>query len=212
MRPLSVGSTDSIAITNLIKIHSPVTCPVVLDCTYNLGKMWKGIDCQVIKTDIDSSFKIDFVSDFRKLPIQNDSINVIVFDPPHLPVTSASINSSGLWKERFGNTNQNGMGRNGYNINGIFDPFLIEAKRVLVKNGIILAKLIDIIHNHKYQWQHIDFIQKAEKLKLTACDMMIKVTKTGGRLNSGRWKKIKHLRRCHAYWIVIRKGRCESPL
>lgn len=210
MRPLSVIKSDDIdAIRVLINIHSPSLDPFIWDCTYNAGRIWKKSNYHLIKSDINAEHEVDFVADFRKIPLKDNSCEVIVFDPPHLPAAAGSVNSSKIWEKRFGNTADKDSGREGYNINRLFEPFLIEAKRVLVKNGIILAKIIDIVHNHQYQWQHIAFVNDVKKVKLTPCDMLIKVSKTGGNLTSGRWKNIKHLRRCHAYWIVVRKGKCE---
>lgn len=87
--------------------------------------------------------------------------------------------------------------------------FFKEAKRILKENGIVLAKIADIVHNHKYQWQHVDFIIAAREIGLTPCDMIIKADPNAGNLSSSKWKNIKHVRKAHCYWIVCRSGTCE---
>ncbi|MFA5557835.1 MAG: hypothetical protein WDA59_00020 [Methanofastidiosum sp.] len=197
----------------LIDIHSDNNNPVILDCTYNKGTMWKGImhHYNVTTMDIDESYKVDYVADFRNMPFSNKSFDIIIFDPPHLPTNAATENSSKIWEERYGINNKSGMGRDGDNVSEMFLPFLLEAKRILKDGGIVLAKISDIIHNHRYQWQHIDFISAVKKINMTPCDMVIKADPSAGNLKSSKWKNIKHFRKCHCYWIVARKSsRCES--
>lgn len=212
-RPVSVvDGKDSEIIPLLLKMHAPeVPNPIILDCTYNTGKMWKGLNVKPLRFDINSSLDVDVVGDFNRLPFQSNSIDVIVFDPPHLPTNAASANSSLIYKTRYGITANDDL-REGDNISPLFAPFLKEAKRVLRSHGIILAKLIDLIHNHKYQWQHVDFINTVKNLDLTPCDVVIKSDPVSANLQSSKWVNILHFRRKHTYWIVVRKGPCERKI
>jgi len=195
---------DSDAIQILLEIHCKISNPRILDCTYNKGVMWKGVKIRPVTLDINPDYKTDYVADFRKMPFENNSFDVIVFDPPHLPRTAASKNSSKIYEERYGITDNVESGRSGYNINDLFLPFFLEAKRILRKNGIILAKIIDIVHNHAFQWQHVEFINKAFEVGLEPCDLMIKINKSSGP-DSSKWKNVQHLRRAHTFWIVVKK-------
>lgn len=213
---------DNEVIPILLGIHCSVDNPLILDCTHNQGTMWKGLvsnnkslwemQYNVIRSDIDSGLNtIDVCSDFSCMPFVNKSIDVIVFDPPHLPTNAASKNSSKIWEQRYGITGT-GEGRTGDNISGMFNSFLVEAKRVLKKNGIILAKIADIVHNHRYQWHHVDFINESQGVGMTACDMLIKCDPNAGNLASSKWVNVMHLRKAHCYWIVVRNSnRCEKP-
>ncbi len=201
---------DNEAIPILLKIHCNVENPFILDCTYNVGRMWEGSNYKPHRMDINDKLELDVVGDFTKMPFENNVFDVVVFDPPHLPTNAASKNSSNIWKERYGITNNENVGRDGDNVVGMFDPFLLEAKRVLKKDGIILAKIADLIHNHRYQWQQVEFINSAIKCQMTPCDMMIKCDPLAGRLQSSKWKNVKHLRKAHCYWIVVRNSlKCE---
>ena len=89
------------------------------------------------------------------------------------------------------------------------EDFLKEAKRVLVNDGLIFAKIKDYIHNHKYQWNLEYWNAAVRNARLTPCDLIIKRDPCGGNLKSGRWKKSHHARNVHCYWSVVRKGKCE---
>lgn len=201
---------DNEVLETLILLHCKKENPHILDCTYNKGVMWKNTPYVTIKMDIDSSFDVDVVGDFMDMPFDENIFDIVVFDPPHLPTNAASINSSKIWEKRYGITD-NSTERNADNVNALFRPFLLEAKRVLKDGGIILAKIADLIHNHKYQWQHVDFINAAVEVGMTPCDLMIKSDPNAGNLKSSKWQNIKHLRKNHCYWIVVRNSaKCES--
>lgn len=212
VRPYSgLNGTDPEALKILLSVHA-VENPTILDCTYNAGKMWRGIrDRYNITTlDIDPKYETDIIGDFRQLPALIDrKFDVLVFDPPHLPNHAASINSSKIWEDQYGLTDNNE--RSGDNVNDLFRPFFAAAKQVTNPNGIILCKIVDMVHNHRYQWQHIALIQAAEAEHLTPCDMLVKIDPCGGNLKSSKWKTVYHLRRNHCFWIVIRNGvSCEK--
>jgi hypothetical protein len=159
--------------------------------------------------DIDSSFDVDYVADFGSMPFDNASFDVLVFDPPHLPTNAASKNSSRMWEQSYGIT-ATGEGRDGDNVSGMFPRFLKEAKRVLVKGGIVLCKIADLVHNHRYQWQHVDFINSVNACGMTPCDLVIKCDPAAGKLKSSKWVNVKHFRKAHCYWIVVRNSnKCE---
>jgi SAM-dependent methyltransferase len=201
---------DNEVIPKLLEVHCEVDDPLILDVTYNKGSMWKELNYRVLRMDIDPQFRLHFVGDFRYLPFKENSFDVLVFDPPHLPTNAASKNSSKMWERRYGITSKEGMGRDGDHVGEMFEPFLEQAKRVLKPGGLILAKLADLVHNHKYQWQHVMFINAVQSVGMTACDLMIKSDPAAGNLKSSKWNNVKHFRKNHCYWIVVRNSnRCE---
>jgi hypothetical protein len=207
----SIFGNDPEALKILLDVHA-IENPKILDCTYNKGKMWRGIkENYNIKTlDIDPSYNTDYIGDFRNISFIAEKFDVLIFDPPHLPTNAASENSSGIWKQ-YGLTGDDGTGRTGDNVSDLFIPFFIEAKKILNDDGVIFCKIVDIVHNHKYQWQHIDLITAAQAQGMTACDMLIKTDPCGGNLKSNLWKNVYHLKRNHCYWIVIRNSaKCEK--
>ena len=205
MRPKSVLiGKDPEALVTLLSIHCSVENPQILDVTYNEGRIWKGLNYHPVRMDIDWQHPVDIVADFAAIPIADESFDVIVFDPPHLPTSAANHTSSKIWEKRFGAT-ANGKGRSGPNVVGMFAPFLLEASRVLKKGGIVLAKIVDLINNHRYQWQQVEFVNCCWQCGLTPCDMLIKCDRCKANLTSSTWKSVRHLRMAHCYWVVVRK-------
>ena len=183
----------------------------ILDCTCNAHRMWKGVKWKggVIYSDIDPSVDVDVVTDFHALAFASMSFDVIVFDPPHLPAAAASLQSSPQMIKNYGLRHS----EKGDNVSALFRPFLLEAARVLRPNGLIFAKLKDFIHNHRYQWTLLDFVNAVRLVNgLTACDLIIKRDPCGGNLASSKWKKAHHVRNVHSWWVVVRKGKCEATL
>jgi len=210
-RPSSVViGRDRDVIPLLITTHA-VEDPRILDVTYNRGVMWKGTPYAPHRADIsrDLSPDADTIADCRDLPFGAGTFDVIAFDPPHLPAAAASKGSSGIEARQYGLT-ADGDYRQGDNINPLFLDFLREAKRVLSPQGIVIAKIADLVHNHRYQWQHVALISAAEALGMTACDVVIKADPAAGNLKSSKWERVNHFRRGHCYWLVIRPSRrCE---
>lgn len=179
----------------------------VVDVTCNARRMWAGLCADgVTFCDNDPDMKPDVVCDFAATPFDSGSVSVIVFDPPHLPAAAGSEKSDHEFGTRFGLRNT----VRGDNISSVFGPFLKEAVRILVDDGLVFAKLCDFVHNHRYQWSLVDFVTEVRATPgLTATDLIIKRDPSAGNLASGRWERSHHARRSHCWWVVVRKGRCE---
>lgn len=194
----------------LISLHASSSQPVILDTTYGGGVMWKKCSFQPHeRIDIREELEgLTRVLDFSELhTVFQKEFDVIVFDPPHLPGDAANELSSSPMISYYGLKT---MSKDSDNVNHLFRNFLVSAKQVLNKEGIILAKIADLTHNHRYQWQHVDFINACFELEMQPCDLMIKVDPAGGNLKSSKWQNQYHLRKSHCYWIVVRHGgSCE---
>lgn len=210
-RPTSVVyGRDRDVIPKLLTVHA-VENPRIIDVTYNRGVMWKGTGFLPHRSDISRELSpdADTIADCRSTPFPAESFDVVAFDPPHLPAAAASAKSSGIERVQYGLT-ADGDYRQGDNINPLFAGFLSEASRLLVPNGIVIAKIADLVHNHRYQWQHVAFINAAESVGMTVCDVVIKADPAAANLKSSKWTNVRHFRRAHCYWLVVRNGRsCE---
>lgn len=207
-RPLSVMlARDPEVLRTMLEFYAWPGASV-LDVTANERRMWSGVHWPAVTfADLDPAMRPDIVADFRTLPVAAASYDVIVFDPPHLPAAAASPESL----KRFVGNYGLGHAPRADNISGYFAPFLTEAARVLRPDGLIFAKLKDFVHNHLYQWTLADFIDAARTQEgLTPCDLIVKRDPAGGGLKSSKWQRAHHVRNAHCWWIVVRKGRCES--
>lgn len=208
-RPLSViEGRDPLVLSTMLNFYA-LPQARVLDVTANRRKMWQGVEWsgEIIYADIDPTVAPDVIADFRKLPFEAASFDVIVFDPPHLPAAAASKESLGQYVEDYGLA----QSAHADNVSALFAPFLCEAARVLRPDGLVFCKLKDFVHNHQYQWSLTDFVSAVRAQPgLTPCDLIIKRDPCGGNLKSGRWQKSHHVRNAHCWWVVVRKGRCEA--
>jgi SAM-dependent methyltransferase len=178
---------------------------LILDATINRGRFWIDSDYQVIGLDIDSRYKPSVVGDNMKMPFRSDSFDVVVYDPPHIPNQGKDKQKD--FQDRFGLVIKSPK-ENGYNFNHLYGPFCKEAYRILKPEGILLCKITDYIHHHRYQWAHVELINAARAVGFRACDSIIKIRK--GPIIDPRWKKAHHSRRHHCYWLIFRKSnKCE---
>lgn len=208
-RPLSViEGRDPLVLTTMLSFYAQPGARV-LDVTANERRMWSGVEWsgEIVYADLDPAMNPDVVADFRALPYTGPEFDVIVFDPPHLPAAAASPESDADFVARYGL----GHAPKADNISAYFPPFLKEAARVLRADGLIFAKLKDFVHNHAYQWTLTDYITavRAEP-GLTPCDLIVKRDPSAGSLKSSKWQRAHHVRNAHCWWVVVRKGRCES--
>lgn len=181
----------------------------VIDVTAGTRKMWANVQWpgHTVFADIDPAVQPDVVCSWDAVPYHDASFDAIVFDPPHLPAAAASpaslqqyIKDYGLV---YGHKDEIGPA-------ALFHPFLVEACRLLRPDGVVLAKLKDYVHNHRYQWTLTAWVDAVRRIEgLTPCDLIVKVDPCGGNLKSGRWQKAYHVRNSHCWWAIVRKGRCE---
>ena len=208
-RPRSlVHGTDQDCLRKLIPLHV-VPDPVVLDSTWGRGRMWKGLDVRPTeRMDCRPDMPdLTYVGDFRKMPEEwTDRFDLVVFDPPHM----AEAGRNSAHADRFGSLVA-GMGHVP-DITHLYAPFLLEARRVLRPNGVILAKLIDTVHRGHFRFQATDFVIAVRAMRgLTACDYIVKDEERASTMTGHNWQIAHHTRRAHCFWFVVRKGRCYRP-
>lgn len=177
----------------------------ILDATVNGGRFWRGSKRRVVGLDIDSQHHPTIVGDNSRMPLRSEVFDVVVYDPPHIP--NQGRDNQKDFNVRFGLV-QKSSKEHGYSFSHTYPPFVSEAYRVLRPEGILLCKIADYIHNHRYQWAHVDLIQAAAVAGFQACDCIVKVRK--GPIIDPKWKVAHHTRRQHCYWLVFRKSeKCE---
>jgi hypothetical protein len=177
----------------------------ILDATINAGRFWKGSKRPVTGLDFEARYRPDVVADNTAMPFHDVSFDVVVYDPPHVPNQGRDKQKD--FNRRFG-LGQKSSKEHRYTFTHTFPPFVREAWRVLTPEGILLCKVTDYVHNHQYQWAHVELIYAARCVGFLPCDCIIKVRK--GPILDPKWKVAHHSRRQHCYWLVFRKSdRCE---
>ncbi|MGH9929756.1 MAG: hypothetical protein ACREA9_11100 [Pyrinomonadaceae bacterium] len=196
---------DSELLERLLSFYPRVEPRRILDATVNSGRFWKGSTRPVIGMDISSSHHPSILGDNMVMPFADGVFDVVVYDPPHVPNQGKDRLKD--FNSRFGLGGRSPK-ENGYTFSHLYPPFVAEAYRTLIVEGILLCKIADYVHGHQYQWAHVELIQAATAAGFRACDCIIKVRK--GPIIDPRWKVAHHSRRQHCYWLVFRKSeKCE---
>ena len=199
---------DRELLDEMLRFYPAIEPHPILDATYNTGRVWNGSKREIVSMDIDPQYGTDIVADNRKMPgVEDDSYAVVVYDPPHVGPQGRD-KSSKRFDVDFGATVECGK-EHGWTLSYLYPPFLEQAMRVLKPEGLLLAKITDIVNNHRNQWAHVDFMQMAAAAGFTVCDLIIKTR--NGPMVSTKWKRARHARKRHCFWIICRKSnRCET--
>ena len=180
----------------------------ILDATYNTGRMWAGSQRAVVSMDIDPRYEPDIVADNRVMPgVADASFAVVVYDPPHVGPQGRD-KSAKRFDVDFGATVPCGK-EHDWSLSYLYPPFLAQAYRVLMPEGLLLAKITDMVNNHRQRWAHLDFMTMAAASGFTVCDLIVKVRE--GPMRSSRWRRAHHARKRHCFWIVCRKSDRSEP-
>jgi hypothetical protein len=192
---------DSELLDKMLRFYPRKKPKDILDATVNGARIWRGLDWDYIGMDIDPAHNPDVVGDNTNMPFDDASFDVVVYDPPHIP--NQGKDKSKDFNKRFGLTLKSPK-EEGYSFAFMYPPFSKEAYRVLRPEGILLCKIADYIHGHRYQWAHLDFIQAAKNAGFCPCDCIIKVRQ--GPIVDPKWKTAHHARRQHVYWLLHTAG------
>jgi DNA modification methylase len=208
-KPLSSvwENSDGELIEAMLNFYATIKPEPILDATYNTGRFWKDSTRDVWSMDIDPRHKPKILGDNRIMAgVADAKFGVVVFDPPHVGPQGRD-KSVKRFDVDFGATMECGKQHN-WTLSYLYPPFLKQAKRVLKPNGLLLAKITDMVNSHKSRWAHCDFIRMAEEAGFTVCDLIVKVRR--GPMMSDKWKTAHHARKRHCFWIICRNGdNCE---
>jgi hypothetical protein len=196
---------DAELLERLLKFYPRKRPKHILDATVNGGRFWRDSKRPIIGLDIAAAHRPDVVADNTTTPFRAAAFDVVVYDPPHIP--NQGKDRSKDFNTRFG-LGTRVPKEQSYNFSHTFPPFLREAWRILKSEGVLLCKITDYIHHHRYQWAHVELIKAAQVVGFKACDCVVKVRK--GPIVDPKWKTAHHTRRQHCYWLVFRKSeKCE---
>jgi hypothetical protein len=173
-------------------------CAEILDATYGLGNFWKLIDVSKYRLIRNDLYKdgLEMKVDFRNLPLSDDSLDVVVLDPPyaqHGTPMKASI------AEPYGCDCRGPKSEK--EVLEWYRDGAAESNRVLRDGGLLILKTQDSIESGKQVWKHAELLNLPGFL----CeDLFVLVQKA---IPAARWSHQKHARKNHSYFLVHRKKR-----
>ncbi len=178
-------------------------CPDGIECdvTYGNGGFYKNIPEPRYKFDIDPQTENVVEASSNNLPLADKSVFSLMFDPPFLTYIKQGREHNSIMAKRFA----------GYwrydELEQHYKSTLAEARRVLVKNGVLVFKCQDIIHNHKMHCTHANVINWAREVGFRIEDLFILAAKHRLPMPSKQGEKIrvqKHARVFHSYFLVFK--------
>jgi methylase of polypeptide subunit release factors len=167
----------------------------IADVTYGKGVFWRAIDTtkyQFHPSDLLTCPNAQY--DFRKLPYDDNTMDVVVFDPPYVhDPGSMLINDNYKNKETT-------KGFRHKDIINLYREGMTEAIRLIKTNGLLLVKCKDGIECSKQYMSHIEIHDIAiTELKLFVQDLFILTQKNDPIIQH---KVQHHARKNHSYlWV-----------
>lgn len=198
----SISYDQAEIIKNILKLHTK-TGRIDCDTTYSKGAFYKntGIDKPYYKFDIIPTVDGVVYADARNLPLENNSIECMMFDPPFLATTGASLkanSNSNKINKRFG------VYPSETELHKFYVDSLKEAHRVLKENGILIFKCQDKVSSGTQYMSHVFIANEAAKAGFYAKDLFVLLAKN--RLVADwQLRNQKNARKFHCYFWVFQK-------
>jgi hypothetical protein len=165
----------------------------VADVTYGNGAFWRNLpSLPVIGTD-----KYTDGTDCRALPYDNNSIDVLVFDPPYQPVHGKPDRSFGVGRSYRLNSAEPLQ-----TISEVLDLYtagINEAARVVKPGGRIMVKTQDLTYNHRLHLVHLDVLRRIVDAGFDLVDMFVLINKS--RMPQPT-KRQQRAHRAHSYLLI----------
>ena len=174
---------------------------IQFDPTYSKGVVHKNRVLPEIRSDISDYPNLTFQVDVRQLPLEDNSIQVIYFDPPFLSSTGDSLNKdkqgSNIMLKRFDYYTTNSE------LFQMYYDSLKELYRVCAPKGLLIMKCQDKVLSRKQYLSHCEIYNYARQIGWYVEDIAILVREN--RMMSGKWKNQEHLRKYHCYYYAMIK-------
>lgn len=180
---------------------------IELDPTFSKGNFYKNTGIPMPLSAFDISPKFDWVkkSCATRLPIADESISSIMFDPPFLATKGKSLkagDNSNLMAKRFS------VFPTEKELHSFYIKSLSEFYRVLKPNGILIFKCQDKVSSGKQYFSHVMIHNWASEIGFYAKDLYVLLAKN--RIVA-KWqlKNQKHARKFHSYFWVFQKKKVK---
>jgi hypothetical protein len=196
VRTTQGGNAELVA--NAARLYIPDGA-VVADVTYGKGAFWNrtsGRRFHLLASDLDPAFSGGALqADCRDLPYTNDSIDVVVLDPPYIAYPGKHLTD-----HRYNNAATTPrLYHEG--VIQLYADAMTEALRVLKPGGFLWVKCKDEVSHDRQNWSHIQIYEHGIGLGLHARDLFV-VVASNPATTMGIWKRQLHARKTHSFmWI-----------
>lgn len=202
----SISYDQGEIIRDILNLHVPehkIDC----DPTYSKGIFYTNTSIETPRYKFDILPYNDTViyADCRNLPLDNCSLNCIMFDPPFLATTGKSL------KEENGNiiNKRFGVYSNEKELHQFYIDSMKEFYRILKDKGILIFKCQDKVSSGKQYMSHVFIMNEAIKLGFYPKDLFILLAKSRI-VADWQLKNQKNARKFHSYFWVFQK--CDTQI
>lgn len=192
----SISFNEQEIIRDILYLHCNSN-PIDLDATYSIGNFYKkGLTKPKYKFDLYPQLDEVKKSCSTNLPLENNSIKIMMFDPPFMFEKRNRINNN-IQNKRFS------MYNNGFEeLEKHYRGTLKEAYRILKNKGILIFKCQDFTDS-KTTLTHCFVNQWANEIGFYSKDLFILLSK-GAIANKNLTQR--HARKYHTYFFVFVKN------
>ena len=186
-------------IESIIDLHCPQGIEV--DPTYSKGNFYKG-KTKKPKYIFDINPLFDYVTQScaTSLPLGNESVSSIMFDPPFLATKGKSLRSkenNNVINKRFS------VFPDEKQLHKFYLDSLNEFYRISKSKGILIFKCQDKVSSGKQYFSHCFIYEQAKKVGWYPKDLFILLAKN--RIVANWQRKQIHARKYHSYFWVFQK-------
>lgn len=161
-------------IRNILRLHVPgerIDC----DPTFSIGAFYKGtgVEPPALRFDIEPQAEGVIKADARHLPLENESISCMIFDPPFLATKGKSLTEGkgNIINRRFG------VFPDEDKLHRFYRDALKEAHRILKPDGILIFKCADKVSSGAQYFSHVFIMNEAVKAGFYPLDLFILLAK-----------------------------------
>lgn len=174
-----------------------------LDPCFSVGRFYEdfGIKKPKYRFDIEPQARDVIKASAESLPIEDCSIDSIMFDPPFLAGENSEGENTGIICSRFSQFKS---------IPELWEWYrkcLVEFKRVLRPNGVLVFKNQDTVSSAKNYFSHVYIMNEAVKIGYYPKDLFILLAKN--RIIGGNHAKQQHARKFHCYYWVFENNQSK---
>lgn len=187
-----VRGSNSDLIKEVCRLYATDPNLRIADVTFGKGAFWKKMP-HLDVTGSDLLTVPERPYDFRSLPYDDKSFDIVVFDPPYLSSPGVHFTD-----ERY---------RNAETTKGLLYEGIRELYRAGVKEAARVArrqvwvKCKDQVSGQRQRWLHHHILSDAEDMGLVGRDLFI--LDATSRVPNGRWDIQHHARKPHSFlWVL----------
>ena len=156
--------SDEYFLDSLIRLHTALDDPIILDCSGRASSLWKGRLRPSSVLDLRPFPGVTHVGNWLSLPtlFAAGSIDCAVWDPIHAPDAGK--------RGRYARYVADEAPVKGKDVVQLFRPFLEAVRPVLDPHrGTLVVKIADVNHANGYRFQAADLWRIAQELGWRAC-------------------------------------------